>query len=173
MLKANGNVVPRCTARPLQVSEIHNEEVKKMRNVFDKCIEGRWGVSASGPPVSKEGDPSDFAECKDKDEAPRMTPEINEPVNAAGRSINQQPAHDKIINSEVQLQIDEHLAQGKVRRCALGPDGMVVGSHSDNAMLNSIEHEVKFPDGQVKECTANTIAENLSSKFAPKGAVPR
>ena len=31
VLKANGNVAPRRTARPLQVSEIHNEKVKKIR----------------------------------------------------------------------------------------------------------------------------------------------
>ena len=110
VLKANGNVAPRCTACPLQVSEIHNEEVKKMKNIFDKCIEGRWGASVTGPPVSEEEGPSDFEECKDKDEAPRLMPEIDEPVNAAGRLINQQPACNKIVNSEVQLQIDDDAA---------------------------------------------------------------
>ena len=110
VLKANGKVVPRRTARPLQASEIHNEEVKKMRNIFDKCIEGKWGASVTGPPASKEDEPSDFEECEDDDEAPRLTPEINKPVNAAGKLINQQPAYNKIINSEVQLQINEQVA---------------------------------------------------------------
>ena len=69
----------------------------------------------------------------------------------------------------MKLQIDEHLAQGKVRRCALGPDGTVVSSCSDNPMLNLIVCEVKFPDGQVKEHTTNVIAENMPSQIDSEG----
>ena len=96
-------------------------------------------------------------------------PEINKPVDAAGRLINQQPAYNKIINSEVQLQIDDDMDRGEVRRRALGPDRMVVGSHNDNSTLNLIVHEVEFPNGQVKECAANVIAENMLSQIDSEG----
>jgi len=69
----------------------------------------------------------------------------------------------------VQLQIDEQVARGEVRRCALGPDGTVVGSHNDNPMLNSIVCAVEFPDGQDKECAANVIAENMLSQIDSEG----
>ena len=53
VLKANGNVVPRRTARPLHVDEIHNPQEIKKRETFDALIERRWITSGLPPPVSQ------------------------------------------------------------------------------------------------------------------------
>jgi hypothetical protein len=56
-----------------------------------------------------------------------------------------------------------------VTQRALGPDGTVVGTYNNNPMLNSIIYEVEFPGGQVKEYSANTIAENMLTKVDSDG----
>eukprot|EP00957_Ditylum_brightwellii_P108373 8267323-Ditylum_brightwellii.AAC.2 len=80
---------------------------------------------------------------------------MEEPVDANDTLIEQQPAYDKIINAEVQLHHQDHIATGKVKRSALGPDGRTAGSYHDNPMLNFKVYKVEFPDGEVKEYAAN------------------
>ena len=43
ILKANGNVVPRRSPRPLTVAELHSPTELKKREVFNMLIERRWG----------------------------------------------------------------------------------------------------------------------------------
>ena len=170
VLKANGNVVPRRTVRPLQVAEMHNETVKTQQQVFDKCIEERHGTPFTPPPSNEDKPyPTEFVEYEDEDEVPRLIPDHEDTVDIRGRLINQQPQYDKIINAEVQLQLDDEIATGKVRRRALGPEGETVGSYDDNPILNSMLYEVEFPDGQVKEYAANVIAENMSAQVDDDG----
>ena len=38
---------------------------------------------------------------------------------------------------------------------------MMVGRQDDNPMLNTAVYDVQFPDGAIKQYSANTIAENL------------
>ena len=66
-----------------------------------------------------------------------------------------------MINSQVQLQHDNMMQTGKVKRRAIGPDGKVTGLYDDNPIMNSIINEVEFPDGQVKEYAANVIAKSI------------
>jgi hypothetical protein len=42
ILKANGNVVPHCTVRSLQVDKVHSPNEIEKRESFDELIEGRW-----------------------------------------------------------------------------------------------------------------------------------
>ena len=50
ILKANGNVVPRCTTRPLNVSELSSETETMKRNVFNKFITACWSTSVPAKP---------------------------------------------------------------------------------------------------------------------------
>eukprot|EP00957_Ditylum_brightwellii_P143478 10930806-Ditylum_brightwellii.AAC.1 len=159
ILKANVKVVPRRTYRPLHTDEIHSEQEKKKREVFDTLIETRWGSSFK-PPVNQENDA--YAPYEDDEEEARYMPDIEEVVDSTGKSLDQQPVYDKIINVEVSLQQDEQLVIGKVKRRVLGPDGHVVGKYDNDQKLNSIVYEVGFPDGQVKDYAANIIAENIA-----------
>ena len=42
-------------------------------------------------------------------------------------------------------------------------------SHDDKSMLDSLLHDVEFPDGQVKEYSANLIAENMLTRVDSDG----
>ena len=67
------------------------------------------------------------------------------------------------------MQLDEDYAIGKVKRHALGSDGMVSGKYDDNPFLNSITYEVEFSDGQVKEYLANLVAKNMLTQVDVNG----
>jgi hypothetical protein len=170
ILKANGNVVPRRTLRPLNTAELHSSTEVKKRQIYDALIERRWGTSMSAPPkVDEDSEEDTFEEYYDSDEQPRIIPDVEDTVDSNGRLLEQQPMYDRIINAEVQLQNGDEISLGKVKRRALGPDGLTTGSYADNPMLNSIVYEVEFPDGQTKEYAANTIAENMLSQVDSDG----
>ena len=173
IMKANGNVVPRRTSRPLKPEEIHSPEEAEKRKVFDGLIERRWGTSINPPntekPTNEDDDFAEFYEHEDEDESPRIIPEIEDTVDSTGRLLNQQPAYDRLLQAEVSLQLDEAMATGVVTRRATGPDGKTGGKYDDNPFLNSMIYEVEFPDGQVKEYAANVIAENMLTQVDAEG----
>ena len=115
----------------------------------------------SPPPVPKDDAESVFDEYEDDDESKQVVPDVEDTVDATGKLLNQQPAYERIINTEVALQLEEEVTTGKVTRRALGPNGQVAGTYDDNPFLNTIIYEVEFPDGQVKDYAANAIAENM------------
>ena len=86
----------------------------------------------------------------DGGESPRVIPKTNEPVNSAVRFLNRRPVYDYIINSELQLQLDDEVATGQVSRRALVPDDTTVGTYTDNPVLNLIVYEVEFLDVKLK-----------------------
>ena len=169
VLKGNGNVVPRRTARPLTVAENHSATELKKRGTFDALVEKRWGTSMSPPPVPRDDTESVFDEYEDDDEDKRVVPDVEDTVDVTGKLLNQHPAYDRIINAEVVLQLEEAVTTGKVTRRALGPDGQVAGTYDDNPFLNTIIYEVEFPDGQVKDYAANVIAENMLTQVDSDG----
>lgn len=90
-------------------------------------------------------------------------------MDASGRMINQQPVYDRLINSEVQLQFENSVQTGKVRRRSIGPDGKANGKYDHNPLLNSLVYEVEFPDGTMKEYAANIIAQNMIAQADENG----
>lgn len=171
ILKANGKVVPRRSSRPLKVDEIHSPTEIKKRAVFDGLIERRWGTSINPPKQTdaEDLDENEFEEYEDEDEPKRTVPDIEDTVDATGKLLNQQPAYDKILRSEVSLQIGENMTVGKVTKRALGPDGNVAGTYDENPCLNTMIYGAEFPDGQLKEYAANVIAENMLSQVDSDG----
>ena len=90
------------------------------RKTCDELTEAKWGSSISPPDpnstsIKDETADAVFDECVDADEAPRAIPETEEPTNATGRLINQQPVCDQITNAEVQLQNGNAMLTGVVR----------------------------------------------------------
>ena len=67
------------------------------------------------------------------------------------------------------MQQGSEFVTGKVKKCALGPDWRMMGSWSNNPIMNSMIYEVEFPDRQVKEYSANIIAENILSQVDSNG----
>jgi hypothetical protein len=171
ILKANGNVVPRRTSRPLKTEQLHSPEEERKRNIFNGLIERRWGTSINPPiiPVIDDDDFNNFYEHADDDESPRIVHDIEDTLDSTGQLINQQPAYDRLLRSEVSLQLRETMATATVTKHAIGPEGVTGGTYHDNPFLNSIIYEVEFPDGQIKEYAANVIAENMLTQVDEEG----
>jgi hypothetical protein len=83
--------------------------------------------------------------------------------------LNQQPAYDRILHSEVSLQLGDEMSVGHVTKRAIGPDGTIAGTYDENPYLNSMIYELEFPDGQVKEYAENMIAENMLTQVDEDG----
>ena len=75
--------------------------------------------------------------------------------------INQQPAYDKIINSEVQIPIGDGISLGKLKQISVAPDGTTTVEYSDEPFMNLILYEVEFSDKKVREYSANIIAQKM------------
>ena len=106
---------------------------------------------------------------EDEDESKRTVPDIEDTVDATGNLLNQQLAYDKILRSEVSLQMGQNMIVGGVTKRALGPDRTVVGTYDENPCLNTMIYEVEFPNGQLKEYAANIIAENMLTQVDSDG----
>lgn len=113
--------------------------------------------------------PNEFEEYSDDEEEARTIPDVEDIVDSTGKQLNQMPAYDRILNSEVSLQLGEEMAVGKVTRRAIGPCGRATGTYDENPMLNSMIYEIEFPDGQIKEYAANVIAENMLTQVENEG----
>ena len=75
-------------------------------------------------------------------------------MDSTGQLINQCPVYDRIINAEVQMQLDEQVMKGTAKQRVLGPDGRTMGKYDDKPYRNSIIYEVEFADGEVCEYMA-------------------
>ena len=169
ILKANGRVVPRRTAIPLTISQQNSESEKKKRVLFDKLIAERWGSSISPAPIQIDSE-NELEPYKDLDESPREMPEFNDPIDHdTSQLVDQQPAYDKLIHSEITLPQDNKLRNAKILRRTIDSTGCIVGTYNDNPILNTLIYDVEFPDGEVKEYSANVIAENLLSQVDDEG----
>ena len=58
---------------------------------------------------------------------------------------------------------------GKVQGRMLGPDGRNAGIYHEDPRLNSMIYDVEFPDGQIKEYSANMIAKNMLTQIDSEG----
>ena len=59
----------------------------------------------------------------------------------------------------------------KVSGRTVGPYGKTIGTFHDTTIFNSIIYDVEFPDGEVKEYSANVIDENMLSQVDNEGLV--
>ena len=90
-------------------------------------------------------------------------------IDATGKHVNQQSVTDMFINAEISLPQGEKLSMGKVIRRAVDAQGKLIGTYSDNPILNSHVYEVEFPDGDVKEFVANVLEENCMMQVDSNG----
>ena len=163
ILKANGQVVPRCSVRPLHPGELTSPSEQSKHQSFNALIDRRFGtlINPLQQPNDDDGKFGNFEPYEDNNEVIQPKPEIEDTVNATGRLLNQSPAYDHMINAEVRIQLDNAAVSGKVKRWALGPDGRMTGKYDANPYHNSVLYEVEFANGQVREYSANIIAESM------------
>ena len=189
ILKANGRVVPYRTCRPLTVEELNSPTEQSECQQFNAEIEGRLGSSITQPSRATmkkqrklqnspdiiehddflQNDDFIFHEDEEESRAPVRDAKDDNPVDSQGKSINMQPHADQIIGSEIKLQHGDQMHVGKVKRRKIGEDGRTVGHCNPNPILNTLEHEVEFPDGTIKEFAVNVLAEKMISQVDSNG----
>lgn len=170
VLKSNGKVVPRRTCRRLTIAEVNSPTEMKKREAFDALIKAKLGDSITVAPTATVRSDFDSAEDLqyDEDEEPPIIP-IDDPVDATGKAVYEQPFTDMLLNAEVLLPQGEGIKAAKVIARSKDKDGDMIGSYNINPMLNTVVYDVKFPDGTVREYSANTIAENMYAQTDPNG----
>lgn len=174
ILKANGEVIPRRSWRPLKVDELHSEEEKKKQAIFDALIERRWGslmrsLKTSTAPTVETVD-KDSKPYSDPDKNARTIPEHEDVTDINGNLINQQSAYDRLIDAEVAIHHDKNeTVVGKVKHRTVDHNGNTARCYNDNLHLNTMVYDVEFPYGKVKEYSANIIAENILTQVDEEG----
>ena len=165
VLAISGNVIPRRTLRPLTAAErsVTNIAEVEKRSEFTAAIRSKLGNSLTLPTESTFPTIKDEFELDlyEDDEFTPMDIPAAEVIDATGRPIIMQSLVDGLINAEVLLPIGDSHAMATVISCAVDDDGRLKGEHNDNPMLNSLMYMCEFPDGSVKEYSANVIASNI------------
>ena len=171
ILKANGRVVPRRTAVPLNIAKLNSETENKKRTIFDQLISKIWGTSISPPDISDHAEHDKIHDpYEDEDEPACAMPEFFDPVDDdTNKLLDQQPSYDLLIHYEIILPHRDKIRNAKILRRSLDPTGRSVGCYHKNPILNTLVYDVEFPDGEVKEYSANVIAENPLSQVDDEG----
>ena len=68
------------------------------------------------------------------------------------------------IHAELHLPQREDMKSARVVGRSKDVDRNIIGAYSDDPILNSISYDVEFPDGEIKKCSANVIAESMCAQ---------
>ena len=103
VLKSNDQVVPRRTCRQLTITEINSPVETKKRETFDALIYRKYYDSITIAPTVKPeyADSADDLQYDEDEEAP-IIPD-DDPVDATGKAVYEQPFTDMLLNAEVLL----------------------------------------------------------------------
>jgi hypothetical protein len=159
VLSSTGRVIPRRTIRHLRPEELHNETEKAKRAKFDDLIASKLGDSTTFPNV-----PISDLDGNILEQEPSSTATV-----PPARNLPQQPMTDPLILSKVHLPQGESLQPATVLQRTTDESGVVQGTYNENPILNTLKYDVEFPNGEVKEYSANVITENMFSQVDPDG----
>ena len=123
---------------------------------FNAAIEKRHGNSFTLP----KGKPKDGQEEDDVFDLPfgEVAPTIPE---SPGRPLHVSPDAEVLLNAEVLLPQGGELRLAKLIQKHKDSNGKSTGDYNKIPMLNTVVYDVQFPDGAVKQYSANIIAENI------------
>ena len=171
IIKSNGCVVPGCTSMPLTTDQLSSVMENKNCDLFDMLISKCWGTSFLPPALLPDSDPDNdlLDPYEDDDEPACAMPKFFDPVDDTNQLIDQNTAYDLLIHSEIYLTQRGRLQSAKVLCRSLDPSGRYVGTYHKNPIINTLVYDVKFPEEEMKEYSANIISENLLAKVNNKG----
>ena len=103
-----------------------------------------------------------FDNFEDEEKFVKKQRPMPQPIyDATGKTINQQPVHDNLVEKEVRLRHNNEVTRGKVVGRTVTDNGLTCGTYSNNPYHNTIVYDVEFPDGSIKEYAASILAENV------------
>ena len=176
-----GEVIPVQTVRRLTQNEIDNPNETHRRQQFDNAIKKRYGDSANPPDNwlqrrRKKGDemqhedPSHQPNDISDDSEHKVYTDLEGNVEHSVPEADDIPDYDLFLNAEVLLPQDgEYLQAARVIGRSKDEDGMPVGLYNSNPILNTRVYDVEFPDGGIRQYSANIIAENIFSQVDEDG----
>ena len=167
VLNGNGKVVPRRTLRRITTAELHSDTEKQKRKLFDHLILAKLGPSISFPP--KPLPPNHVPYSDDCEPDLISLPDDNDPVASDVTAVFEKPITDRWVHAELHLPQGEEMKSAKVMGRSKDADGNIIGTYNDDPMLNSISYAVEFPDGEIREYSANVIAENMYVQVDAEG----
>ena len=91
-------------------------------------------------------------------------PEDNDSVGPDSTAVFEKPITDQWIHAELNLPQGEQLRKAKVVGRTTNGNRKVTGSYDPNPFLNTLTYDVEFPDGEIKEYSANIITENMHAQ---------
>ena len=163
ILKSNGQIVCRSTYRELTSDELEDDVVKDAMKAFDQSILNKLGPGSKVDDFSvmEDMDTPVHQYYEDDDEvALDPLPEELEPTPEVG---------DNYLNAEIMLPRGGSMAKGKVVKRKRNVDGNLIGRAHPNPILDTRRYEVRFPDGELTELSANAIAESLFAQCDEDG----
>ena len=167
VLTSKGTIIPRRTLRKLTPAELASSTEEHKRKHFDDIISSKLGDSMTMPPkpLPEASEPYE----DDEENGISSTPEDTDPVSSLGKSVYESSLNDELIHAELYLPQGEQMAPVKVIRRSKCEDGLTVGKYDDNPMANTMLYDVQFPDGEVREYSANIIAQNMYAQVDANG----
>jgi hypothetical protein len=178
ILKENGKVMPCCTLCHLTPAELSpsNEVKTEKGSLLNVTIRGVLGDSGKIPknvPLDNNTTKAfdalwDLDPYKDDDEVLPFTPDADL-KDAAGKPFEVCSVADALINIEVMLPNGNSMAIAKVVRHGVDDEGHLVGTFSNNPLLNTLLYDCELDDGTTQAYSANTIASNIFMELDADG----
>ena len=158
IIKANGQVVDRSTFRHLTADELQDEVHKATRDDFTKLLHEKLGSAATFADLTLGGDGGRSFLLP----TPEHIPYDDVPFDILEEELMPTPeSGDEYVNAEVMLPRGNAMQRGRVVKRKRDDDGNIVGTANANPILDTRVYEVMFPDGEVTELAANTIATSM------------
>jgi hypothetical protein len=167
ILTSKGTIIPRRTIRKLKQDELISEIEKRKRQLFDDLIRSTLGDSMNMPPKPLDPIYTPYSDGVEPD--PVLLPDDNDPVDSNNNAMFEKPITDRWIHAELNLPQGEELKRAKVIGRSKNDDGTISGTYDDLPHKNSVTYDVEFNDGEVREYSANVIAENMYSQVDANG----
>ena len=167
IVASSGCVITHRTFRSLRISELHSETEKRKLMIFDDIILKKLGDSVAKPTNSNARECVPYSYGVELDSI--KLPEDNDPVMPDGTASFEKPITDQWIHTELNLPQGELLWKSKFIGRTKDGHGDATGSHDANLFLNTLTYDVEFSDDDVKEHSADVIAENMCSQVDEDG----
>ena len=147
----DGMVVPRRSVTKLSTSEINSESERIKTPRFDEAI---YKIHGDSIKIRDNSSPIPQYEHKNlnlnKDNE-TLVHQTEDPMDADGHAIFNQPFYAILINFEVNLSKDGRMTNGKVIGRVIGDDGLIYGEYNEDPSKCTITYGVEFDESTTKQ----------------------
>ena len=140
---------------------MNNESLRIKRARFDETIFKIHGDSVTIRDSSSHAPQYEYKDLNWDEDNETFTHHTEDPVDANGHAIFNQPFYDILINAEVNLRKDNKMTNAKVIGRVISEDWLIHGDYNEDPLKHTIRYDVEFDDGTSRQYLANIIATNI------------